>query len=304
MMFSQNKAMSAALVGDESTTMTTFSILMQRCGLSQREASELLEVRLDTVKSWSSGRNPVRLAIINELRDLHRKIERAGQELVAMVQRPIEMQREESGEPTKLEFGLAQSDAEARKLGFPCTGAHTAALGVAIASLPDNIEVEIVPRQTGATMTAIVDWKTKPVAPIAEPIYSKLDIAREYLDAAIEFFLARHNFFSVIHLAAAAEELFGAHLPECQRISTLAWKAQRALQSETKPTPSEREARKNVNEWKNEVKHMNDGADRTLKINPAFAAEHHIGQALDNFYKLGLQKSAAIWKFEERHNQH
>jgi hypothetical protein len=48
---------------------------------------------------------------------------------------------------------------------------------------------------------------------MVEAVYRKLDIAREYLDAAIEFFLARHNFFCAIHLAAAAEELFGAHLP-------------------------------------------------------------------------------------------
>ena len=51
---------------------------------------------------------------------------------------------------------------------------------------------------------------------------SKLEIAQEYLDAAIEFFLAGTNFFCAIHLAAAAEELFGAHLPKSQRVSTSA----------------------------------------------------------------------------------
>ena len=35
----------------------------------------------------------------------------------------------------------------------------------------------------------------------------KLEIAREYLDRAIEFFLAGTNYFSAIHLSAAAEEL-------------------------------------------------------------------------------------------------
>ena len=64
---------------------------------------------------------------------------------------------------------------------------------------------------------------------MVEATYSKLDIAREYLDAAIEAFLARRSFFCAIHLAAAAEELLGAHLPEDKRISTLAWKAEKAL---------------------------------------------------------------------------
>lgn len=130
----------------------------------------------------------------------------------------------------------------------------------------------------------------------------KLEIAREYLDAAIEFFLARRNYFCAIHLSAAAEELLGAHLPECERISTSAWKAEKALKSETEPTVSDKEARRSVSEWKNEVKHMNDGTSRALTIDPVFAAEHHIEQALVNYYKLNLKKSAAVWQFEDYQN--
>ena len=128
----------------------------------------------------------------------------------------------------------------------------------------------------------------------------KLEIAREYLDAAIEFFLAERNYFSVVHLAAAAEELFAAHLPEAQRISTSAWKAEKALKAETGPIPSDAEARRSVNEWKNAVKHMDDGTPRTITIDPSFAAEHHIEQALINFYKLNLRKSDPVWRFEAR----
>ena len=49
----------------------------------------------------------------------------------------------------------------------------------------------------------------------------------KYVDAAIEFYLAGRNLFCAIHLAAAAEELLGKHLPEKDRISTFAWKAER-----------------------------------------------------------------------------
>jgi hypothetical protein len=137
---------------------------------------------------------------------------------------------------------------------------------------------------------------------VTEVEVSKLEIASEYLDAAIGFFLARTNYFCATHLSAAAEELFGAHLPEDQRIFTLAWKAEKALMSETGPISSDAVARRSVNEWKNDVKHMNDGASPTIRIDPAFAAEHHIEQALINFYKLNLQKSAAVWKFEDHQN--
>lgn len=131
---------------------------------------------------------------------------------------------------------------------------------------------------------------------------SKLVIASEYLDAAIEFFMARTNLFCAIHLAGAAEELFGAHLPKCQRIFSSAWKAEKELKSETGQTPTDRAARTSINEWKNEVKHMDDPPGEMVKIDPAFAAEHHIEQALVNFYKLNLTKSTAIWKFEDRRN--
>jgi len=130
----------------------------------------------------------------------------------------------------------------------------------------------------------------------------KLDIAREYLDASIEFFLERKNLFCSIHLSAAAEELFGAHLPEDQRISTLAWKAEKGFMSESGAIPKDSAARKSVNEWKNEIKHMNFGESFVSIDDPLFSARHHIEQALVNFYKLRLDKSSAIWRFEDHQN--
>jgi hypothetical protein len=137
---------------------------------------------------------------------------------------------------------------------------------------------------------------------MAEREISKLDIAGEYLDASIEFFLSQTNFFCAIHLAAAAEELLGAHLPEDQRIAALAWKAERAFKTETGRTPSNKEVSQSVNEWKNEIKHMSDGTSRTVTIDSAFATRHHIDHALINLHKLGLQRSAAIWKLEDYEN--
>ena len=58
--------------------------------------------------------------------------------------------------------------------------------------------------------------------------------------------------------------------------------------SETRLVPiddkeADKEARNSVNKWKNELKHMNDRACRTVTIDPAFVAEHHIELALINF---------------------
>ena len=48
-------------------------------------------------------------------------------------------------------------------------------------------------------------------------VVPKREIAREYLDAAIEFYLVGTNFICAIHLAGAAEELLGKQLPRNAR---------------------------------------------------------------------------------------
>ena len=63
---------------------------------------------------------------------------------------------------------------------------------------------------------------------MSEQVVLKRDIAREYLDAAIEFYLAQTNVFCAILLAGAAEELLGKHLPEDQRIFNFAVRAENA----------------------------------------------------------------------------
>lgn len=54
---------------------TTFSSALSICGLSQQEAADFLGVRLDTVKSWSSGRNPVPSGVWIMVADLWGRIE-------------------------------------------------------------------------------------------------------------------------------------------------------------------------------------------------------------------------------------
>lgn len=49
--------------------MTEFKQLLDQCGVSQKGASLLLDVRYDTVKSWYYGRNPVPAGVIADLRE-------------------------------------------------------------------------------------------------------------------------------------------------------------------------------------------------------------------------------------------
>lgn len=47
------------MVSDNKRMKTLYAACLSRLGLSQSEAAALHGVRIDTVKSWSSGRNPV-----------------------------------------------------------------------------------------------------------------------------------------------------------------------------------------------------------------------------------------------------
>jgi transcriptional regulator with XRE-family HTH domain len=62
--------------------MTTFKSALGRYGLSQREAAEYLDVSLDTIKSWCSGRRPVPPGIWGEILALHNQVQAAIDELL------------------------------------------------------------------------------------------------------------------------------------------------------------------------------------------------------------------------------
>jgi hypothetical protein len=147
---------------------------------------------------------------------------------------------------------------------------------------------------------------------VAKATYTKVQIACEYLDAAMDMYIQKRNYLCAIHLAAAAEELLGMHLPAEQRICTLAMKAQMALQIlGANPEPGndatwrvEHEKAKGiVLEPKNQIKHHDRGETDEVLIDPVFEAAHWIEQALINFEKLKLVKSAAYWRFIDYRNR-
>ena len=51
--------------------MTMIAALITACGLSQSEAANLLNVRRDTVKSWSAGRRTVPVGVTRQLAQLY-----------------------------------------------------------------------------------------------------------------------------------------------------------------------------------------------------------------------------------------
>ncbi len=137
---------------------TAFSLLCQVCGLSHREAADFLGVRLDTVKSWSSGRNPTPAGALDDLVELAARIDMAADQAVDVM---ADM-TDRHGEPEAVEIGVASDDAEARLLGWPCVGAHRAVVALAVArGMAEGLVVDIVPRGTTPATAMAADLTDK-----------------------------------------------------------------------------------------------------------------------------------------------
>lgn len=127
--------------------MTPFSLLLQGCGLSQREAATVLSVSIHTVKSWGSGRNPTPAGVLAELQALAQRQQTAAREAHDVWQR--------AGAPDSVEIGYCSDDSEAQSLGWPCVGAHGAVIRRMIEMLPPSVTVHLAPRgSTVATAAA------------------------------------------------------------------------------------------------------------------------------------------------------
>ena len=110
---------------------TAFGLLAALCGLSQSAAAAALGVRLDTVKSWSSGRNPAPGGVLAELARLALQIEDAARQRLEEAGRQVGEPEAEAG----VALHLVRTDAEARQRGFPSAGAQHAATARVLAGL-------------------------------------------------------------------------------------------------------------------------------------------------------------------------
>lgn len=102
--------------------MTLFAAAIRLVGLSQREAAELFDVRLDTVKSWSVGRNRPPQGVWEDLRDLYALQVRAVEETLDMIDET------DDGE-------LALNTSGPRSTNWPTEGVHRAVLAAVALSV-------------------------------------------------------------------------------------------------------------------------------------------------------------------------
>ena len=133
--------------------MTPVTLLISMAGLSHREASDYLRVRLDTVQSWHRKTKPNQASegVIGELKALIAAQENASNQFLDMV-KTISAQH---GVPDVIELGYPADDHEAQALGLPCVGAWMAMAGRCVARSP--IRIKLVPRGSTLATAAAMD---------------------------------------------------------------------------------------------------------------------------------------------------
>ncbi|MBW7837990.1 MAG: hypothetical protein H3C28_15290 [Sphingomonadales bacterium] len=129
--------------------MTFFSAILTGLGLSHRESAAFFNVRLDTVRSWSAGRNPVPAGVWAQAHALAVQQERAAREVLAAWQ--------EAGESDEIVLGLASDDYDAQSLGWPCRGAQMAAFRRLWEKLPPQVRLKVIPRGSDLSTAAAIE---------------------------------------------------------------------------------------------------------------------------------------------------
>jgi hypothetical protein len=133
---------------------SVYNLLREACGLSQSEAADFHETRLDSIKSWCSDRRSAPIGVINELQELMRDVDHAGEEFAALLKR--------ISRGNVFIVGLPIDDKDSTACGFPSPAAHLRAIAIAISRLPDDAEIRMVERVRGAIPSATMQrGKTK-----------------------------------------------------------------------------------------------------------------------------------------------
>ncbi len=134
----------------------------------------------------------------------------------------------------------------------------------------------------------------------------KLSVATEQLDTALRLYFGRREYFSVITLAGAAEEILGVYL----KIHGQPNAFDETLESSLRVyrwlfgvKGSEDSLRKTVNRVKNASKHMMGKKDVSLKCDPREEAKQVLDRAVSNYYCLmkfeEINETPRIRKFNE-----
>lgn len=125
--------------------------MLARCGLSQTDAADYLEVEARTVRRWIEGSFRPKEEQWQRLLDLCASQDRAAEEML----RILREQTKQHGAPHEITVRLSRTQADADRLGWPCVGAHLAVLRRVAEWAPRSVKIlAVYPGEDEAADTA------------------------------------------------------------------------------------------------------------------------------------------------------
>ena len=119
--------------------------------------------------------------------------------------------------------------------------------------------------------------------------YSKLQIATQQLDTALRLYFRKKEYFSVITLASAAEEILGVHLKTHSQLNAFEQGLTDSLLVYKwlwKEEGSRDRMYKVMNQTKNDAKHMMGKKDVEIRCDVREEARQVLDRAVSNYYLL------------------
>ena len=129
----------------------------------------------------------------------------------------------------------------------------------------------------------------------------KLIIADEFLETAIEHYLSGENYFSALHLAGAAQEIFGRWLRinQKQDYSTSILDQNEKFFNEHGFSIDRKEGKRVEKHPKNTIKHINNKEDQFAQLKPELDACLEICCAIEDYSSLGREETESIKTFKK-----
>jgi hypothetical protein len=130
--------------------------------------------------------------------------------------------------------------------------------------------------------------------------YEKINIAEQMLETALSLFFEGKDYFSVLQIAGACEEILGQHV-KLKGISNCLENDAEAYREVKRFLYDEKIALKGainfLNKPKNSIKHMDGSNDTTTTMDPRESARAILERALTNWWKLERCFTPTMEKF-------
>jgi len=132
--------------------------------------------------------------------------------------------------------------------------------------------------------------------------YSPRHIAETQLETALRLYFEGADYFSVVTLAGAADEILGTLLTARGGLSALAslTKATVAIQETLSQEPlSEKEVADRANLARNVLKHVRGAGEKDQHLDIKEEAKDMLTRAIANYWELYQAQSSAMKRFED-----